>query len=122
RASGRPGQRAGSIAAPGAGSPPHLALMASFRALLAGALLPFALLLTACGAPADEVPGSAPSPALWEVEGPEGQAGWLFGTAHALPRGARWRTTAIDGALGQARLLVVEIAELGDAALAAREL
>ncbi len=96
--------------------------MASLRALLVGALLPFALLLTACGAPADEAPGAAPSPALWEVEGPEGQAGWLFGTAHALPRGARWRTAAIDGALGQARLLVVEIAELGDAALAAREL
>ncbi len=40
-----------------------------------------------------------PTPALWQVTAPDGRpAGWLFGTIHALPDGAKWRTPAIDQA------------------------
>ena len=79
-----------------------------FRLLLA---LAGALALTGCGGPAREWP--EPSPALWEVTGPDGAQGWLFGTIHSLPEGARWRTPAVDEALARSSLLVVEVAELG---------
>jgi uncharacterized protein YbaP (TraB family) len=71
-----------------------------------------ALALAACGAPARDWP--APSPALWELTGPDGARGWLFGTIHALPDGVEWRTPALDGALGEAGVLVVEVAALAD--------
>ncbi|WP_347303795.1 TraB/GumN family protein [Croceibacterium sp. TMG7-5b_MA50] len=64
------------------------------------------LLLAACGR-ADNWP--EPSPALWQVTGPAGQQGWLFGTIHALPDGAEWRTPELDGAIAAAGPLVVEI-------------
>ena len=83
---------------------------------LAGALLSLGA-LAACGSPARDWP--APSPALWEVTGEDGTRGWLFGTIHALPDGAEWRTEAVDAALGDAGALVVEVAELGDRAAAA---
>jgi uncharacterized protein YbaP (TraB family) len=57
---------------------------------------------------------------LWEVTGPGGEQGWLFGTIHSLPEGATWRTPAVDKALAGSSLLVVEIADLGDAAAAKR--
>ena len=76
------------------------------------------LALAACGAPARNWP--KPSPALWEVTGPKGEHGWLFGTIHSLPEGAKWRTEAVDKALAQSNVLVVEIADLGDAAAAKR--
>lgn len=60
-------------------------------------------------------------PALWEVTGPNGQRGWLFGTIHALPRPAVWRSPVIDGALAGADRIVVEIAEVGDPAAMQRE-
>ena len=72
-----------------------------------------ALLLAACGGPAREWPD--PRPALWDVTGPDGQRGWLFGTFHSLPAEVSWRTPAFDAALGQSGVLAVEIAELGDA-------
>jgi len=74
--------------------------------------------LAACSSePAREWP--APSPALWEVSGPEGQRGWLFGTVHALPDGVAWRTPALESALADSSVLVVEIADLtaGDGGL-----
>jgi len=73
-----------------------------------------ALALAGCGAPERE--WSAPSPALWEVTGADGARGWLFGTIHALPDGAAWRTPALEAALAKTGVLVVEVAALGDEA------
>lgn len=78
------------------------------------------MLLAACDPGAADGPPA--TPALWEVKGPDNQIGWLFGTAHALPKGANWQTPTLNSALGQARLLIVEIADLGDSTQAAREL
>ncbi len=77
-----------------------------------------ALWLAACGEAEPEWP--APSPALWEISGDEGPQGWLFGTIHALPDGVEWRTSPLETAIGEADLLVVEIAGLGDREAAAR--
>ncbi len=49
------------------------------------------------------------TPALWQVDGQMSSRGWLFGTIHALDRPARWRTAAVDKALAEARVLVLEI-------------
>ena len=76
-----------------------------------------ALWLTGCGAPDGDWP--EPSPALWEVTAPSGEKGWLFGTIHALPDGIDWRSAAIEGALADSDVLVVEIAELGSTSGAA---
>lgn len=86
-------------------------------------LAALALALAGCGPSPTKWP--KPSPALWEVTGPAGQHGWLFGTIHSLPKGVNWRTAAIDEAFAHSSLLVVEIANLGDsdaAAAAFREL
>lgn len=57
----------------------------------------------------------APSPALWHVTGPDGAEGWLFGTVHSMPEGAAWETPMLGDELDKADLLLVEIADLGNA-------
>lgn len=53
------------------------------------------------------------APALWVIEDRRGEtAGWLFGTIHALPDGARWQTPALDSAVAAAGVLVVEVRDL----------
>ena len=82
-------------------------------------LLAAILLLGLCaiaGACHRAPPGPPPSPALWEVTGPNGQHGYLFGTIHALPDGTAWRTPLFDKAFAQANLLAVEIANLNSPA------
>ena len=59
-------------------------------------------------------------PALWQVSGPGGEAGYLFGTVHALPDGLAWKTAAIDKAIVQSGMLVLEIIDPADET-AARE-
>lgn len=78
------------------------------RALLAILLL----CLAGCGRQ-DTAPQRAPSPAVWTVEDREGApVGWLFGTIHALPDGARWETPALVRAMDRAGMLVVEVRDL----------
>jgi uncharacterized protein YbaP (TraB family) len=66
-----------------------------------------AVTLAACS----EAPIPA-TPALWEVTGPKGERAWLFGTIHALPRPAAWRSPAIGAALDGADRIVVEVASV----------
>lgn len=67
-----------------------------------------ALLLCACGEAAEEMP--PPSPALWEIQGPDGQRGFLFGTIHVLPDGVAWQTDSVSKALEESDTIAVEIA------------
>lgn len=81
-----------------------------------------ALALGACGGGAsDEPEHPAPAPLLYAITSPNGTIeGWLFGTIHTLPDGVDWRTPAIEEAVAEADLLVVEIAELDDQAAIAQ--
>ena len=75
------------------------------------------LLLTLWPAACDTPPAgfdAPPSPALWRAERSDGARAWLFGTIHALPDGVEWRTSALDRALAEADLLLVEVADLDD--------
>ncbi|MEP5173868.1 MAG: TraB/GumN family protein [Erythrobacter sp.] len=73
------------------------------------------MLLASCGDdPAKEVTEDA-SPLMYEIANADGELeGWLFGTIHALPDGTSWRTAAIQSAIEDADLLVVEVASLED--------
>lgn len=77
-------------------------------------LLAAALALSGCGREAQ----LEPSPALWEVTGPEGAKGFIFGTVHALPDGLEWKTPAIDAAVETSDSLVLEIVDPADEAAA----
>jgi uncharacterized protein YbaP (TraB family) len=73
---------------------------------LATALL--ALLLAACQQKEDA------RPALWQVDGPNGERAWLLGTIHALPAPISLSSPAFDRATDQATSLIVEVAALED--------
>ena len=72
------------------------------------------LALAACAQP---LPAK---PALWSVADAHGARGFLFGTVHALPRPALWRTERVDRALARSDRIVVEVAGLDDATAIAR--
>jgi uncharacterized protein YbaP (TraB family) len=83
--------------------------MKRLRGLLL-ALLP-ALCLWACA------PEPQPArPALWRIDGPHGEQGWLFGTIHSLAAPALWRSPRIDKALRDSDRIVVEVGNLADQA------
>ncbi|KWV95964.1 hypothetical protein ASS64_01720 [Erythrobacter sp. AP23] len=75
------------------------------------------LLLAACSQEPDTAKAEGPYPALWEIANSTGSVeGWMFGTIHALPDDTRWRSPQLDTVLGQADMLVVEVADLEDGA------
>jgi len=74
-----------------------------------------ALALSACSRPAEV------NPALWQVDGPQGQRAWLFGTIHALPDPVDWRSPRIEAAMARADRLVMEIAAIENQAAIADE-
>lgn len=49
----------------------------------------------------------APRPALWQVNDQDTTI-YLFGTIHLLPKDSKWRTPALDGAIGNSETLVLE--------------
>lgn len=78
-----------------------------------------ALLLAACsaGQGGDDETSPPPSPALYEVMSAGGELeGWVFGTIHSLPDDTEWRTDALERAVQDAEVLVVEVAGLADGA------
>jgi len=72
------------------------------------------LALAACSAAA-----APASPALWRLSDPDTTI-YLFGTVHVLPDKLDWRSERFDQAFAAADELVLEIADQGDAAAAAR--
>ena len=91
----------------------------------AGIIAPLLLLLVVSGcsdAPGGQTEGAAPpAPLVYEIASADGSVeGWMVGTVHALPASARWRTPAIETAVTNADLLVVEIAALDNGAAIAR--
>lgn len=85
------------------------------------ALLATLALLAGCDRTEERATVPDAMPALWEIAGPDGATeGWLFGTVHALPPGTHWRSPLMDSLLGEADLLVVEVAGLDDPEMLSR--
>lgn len=80
-----------------------------FRRHLAVLLLVSALALAGC-----KREPLAADPAIWLVEGPQGEKAWLFGTIHASAHPIAWRTPVVANALDQADEIMVEVANIAD--------
>ena len=77
--------------------------------------LPLCLWLGLASCAQDAAPAVTGHPALWSVRNEEGATvGWLFGTVHVLPDGVEWQFAALDDAIAQAGVLVVEVGNLAD--------
>ncbi|MCB2051890.1 MAG: TraB/GumN family protein [Novosphingobium sp.] len=87
-------------------------LTGRLRAFVTGCV--FALLVAGCGRPEPET--IMARPAFWQVDGPNGERGYLLGTIHRLPAHVEWRGKVIDAALGDAGMLVLETADVGEPA------
>jgi uncharacterized protein len=53
------------------------------------------------------VAAASPRPALWQVSDQDTTV-YLFGTIHLLPKESRWRTAALDDAIGHSQALMLE--------------
>lgn len=87
------------------------------RQWFAALVVPLVLLVLAgCSDAPGETVGRDPAhPLLYEIASADGVSrGWMLGTIHALPDGTEWRTPAIERAIGDAGVLVVEIRDLGE--------
>jgi uncharacterized protein YbaP (TraB family) len=69
-----------------------------------------AALLAGCAATPDPA-----TPALWQADCPGARQAWLFGTVHALERPAQWRGEIVDKAMAESSVLMVELADPGNA-------
>ncbi|GGB67732.1 TraB/GumN family protein [Blastomonas aquatica] len=81
-------------------------------------MLPLLLLAQACSAFPSMAAWDGPdkgTPALWHVEGPDGEA-WLFGGIHALPANIKWITPRMKKAMDASDRLVLEVVGLEDSA------
>jgi uncharacterized protein YbaP (TraB family) len=79
------------------------------------------LALTGCAAQPDaQSAGTAATqqPAMWKVSDADTTL-YLFGTVHLLPEGRTWRTAAFEQALAASDELVLEVANVDDAAAGA---
>jgi hypothetical protein len=77
-------------------------------------------------APASAAPTSPTSvihahPALWHVQGPNGEA-YLFGSIHILPKNIDWRTKQVNAAINRADVFVFEVSTDAKAQEEIREL
>lgn len=96
--------------------------LARLRVLARAVVLAAGIALSACSGGSEEAAPAPPAnPLVHEIADADGEVrGWLLGTIHALPDGTQWRTPAIARAEAEAGVLMVEIADLGDQAEAAR--
>ena len=94
----------------------HNTLQRGWAALAVTLTVPLMLAVSACSGEqeTDQVePYPVPDPLFYELANADGEVeGWLFGTIHALPEGVSWRTPAIEKAVDEADLLMVEVADL----------
>lgn len=77
------------------------------RALIA-ATFAACLVVTQATAPALARDTRPDAPALWRIDGPQGDI-YLFGSVHLLPKDVNWRTPALEAALTEAKVVVFEI-------------
>lgn len=72
-------------------------------------VLAVALVLFGCSAKPDPA-----NPALWRVDGRNGERAWLFGTIHSAKRPLQWQTGQVRRALDESDTVMVEVANLAN--------